>query len=302
MLTLANPIYDVVFKTVMENDEVAKGLISALSGLKVLTLTPLPTEVTHMSVPVPLHDVSDPTVPLVRIFRMDFAATVETADGTRRVLIELQKAALTGVESRFRDYLARAYDHSAEPIIAIYMLGYWGARPKIPFIKVRRSLLDGISNEVITPDVQDPFINQLTHDAVVVQIPGVPQLTGDTEIEMALRLFDQTFCAVDKHMLRILESELPYLTVPSHAPAWIHAFVRTLQSAAADPATRNQMKVEDEAVRLVAKYEELERGIHEALAKAEAERTLRIEEAQRREQAEREVTALQEQLRRLQDG
>ncbi len=82
-MIIANPIYDVVFKSLMEDVEIAKGLISTLTGLDVVELNARPREAV---IPVKT-DFS------VTIYRLDYVALVRDEDGTqRRVLIEVQKA------------------------------------------------------------------------------------------------------------------------------------------------------------------------------------------------------------------
>ena len=45
MLQIANPIYDVVFKYLMDDNKVAKLLLSAIIGEEILTLEYRPTEI-----------------------------------------------------------------------------------------------------------------------------------------------------------------------------------------------------------------------------------------------------------------
>ena len=46
-MRIANPIYDSVFKFLMENELIARGLIGRLIGLEIVELTPQPQEVTE---------------------------------------------------------------------------------------------------------------------------------------------------------------------------------------------------------------------------------------------------------------
>ena len=46
-LKIANPIYDSVFKHLMENQEIARGLLSRLMGVEVISLEPRPQEMTQ---------------------------------------------------------------------------------------------------------------------------------------------------------------------------------------------------------------------------------------------------------------
>ncbi len=68
MLT-ANPIYDSVFKYLMEDNRVAKLLSGAVIGKRIITLEPCPQEVVITRDNPAKHSV----------FRMDFAARIKTS-------------------------------------------------------------------------------------------------------------------------------------------------------------------------------------------------------------------------------
>ena len=73
-MAVANPIYDVVFKYLMQNDRVARLLIGRINGLAVQSLTVSPQETAVPRTPdARAHD-----LPLT-LLRMDFAARVRTA-------------------------------------------------------------------------------------------------------------------------------------------------------------------------------------------------------------------------------
>ena len=68
-MRFANPIYDSVFKHLMEDLEIARGFIGRLLGVKVVELQLLPQELTERKA----ASLGTPD-PLVRVFRLDFAA------------------------------------------------------------------------------------------------------------------------------------------------------------------------------------------------------------------------------------
>ena len=81
-MVIANPIYDVVFKRMMENDKVAKFFIGTLLNENIETVEVKPQEFTY----------TDELAGLA-VFRLDFIATIRTENGTlKKVLIEIQKA------------------------------------------------------------------------------------------------------------------------------------------------------------------------------------------------------------------
>lgn len=94
MIYIANPIYDVVFKYLMEDERVVKILLSAL------------LKKTVVEVEMRKHEYSNVQRDKISMFRIDFGAKVREEDGSiRLVLIELQKTWLETETLRFRQYL-----------------------------------------------------------------------------------------------------------------------------------------------------------------------------------------------------
>ena len=84
-MIIANPIYDVVFKRLMENKQVAKFFIGTLLEQTVERLEVCQQEFIYDNVEKPL------LLPL-SLLRLDFIATVCTQEGElKKVLIEIQK-------------------------------------------------------------------------------------------------------------------------------------------------------------------------------------------------------------------
>lgn len=141
MTFIANPIYDVVFKYLMEDERVAKILLSALLKKEILELEMRKQEYTAMQ------------QTRISLFRMDFAAKIRDNDGSEHlVLIELQKTWLATETLRFRQYLGTQYLNKENmrsdadsnyglPIISIYILGHILGDLKEPVIYVRRQYL-----------------------------------------------------------------------------------------------------------------------------------------------------------------
>ena len=185
-MEVANPIYDVVFKYLMQNQRVARLLIGRITGLAVQSLSVSPQETAVRSTP------EDPqrVLPLT-LLRMDFAARVQTDDGAeRQVLIEIQKANAPTVIERFRRYLCQQIGSrdnilthpsgrtEAVPTVTIYLLGY---------------ALDHLSDEAVIdvcPRVTErrtgrelqashPLVEGIHHRSHIIQIPG-PSHAGTT--------------------------------------------------------------------------------------------------------------------------
>ena len=237
---IANPIYDVVFKYLLDDEKVARLVLSALLGKEVLELQFRPTEV-HYEGPK-----SDGTQLLV--LRLDFAATVRLEDGShKRVLIEIQKARNAWDVMRFRRYLGTNYTNQenvyldpdgnkqALPIVTIYFLGQGLECVDVPVLKINRHYLDVATGEEVR--ITDPFVEALTHDAIVVQMNRLKRHRR-TELERLLEVFDQGLASrSDPHLLDILEENFP-----EH----YREVLRRLIRAVAEPEVRGKMEVEDD--------------------------------------------------------
>lgn len=238
MTLIANPIYDSVFKYMMEDDRVAKILLSALLQKDIIDLQMKPHEYTEMM------------QTRISMLRIDFAATVRNQDGsTQLILIELQKTWLATETLRFRQYLGTQYLDKKNvlpkdvnpngygiPIVSIYILGHKLGDLEEPVIYVRRNYLDYNSNP-ITDGVPDPFIESLTHDSVIVQIPYLKGRLRN-RLEKILQVFDQEYCLKDDEHLMELDEE----SLGDDG----RLIVGRLMKAAIAPEVRRAMEVEDE--------------------------------------------------------
>ncbi|WP_294559359.1 hypothetical protein, partial [uncultured Bacteroides sp.] len=236
---IANPIYDAVFKFLMEDKKVAKIFLSALLKKDIIDLEMRRHEYTSME-----HT-------RISLFRIDFSAKIRENDGSEHlVLIELQKTWLITETLRFRQYLGTQYlnkeniieeknEHGQRrtyglPIISIYILGHPLGDLTEPVVYVRRRYLDYDDNPLPSPD---PFIESLTHDSIIVQIPF---LTGRTRnrLERLLSVFDQEYRQADsEHYLEINDE---------HLDDEVKCVVHRLLKAAAAPDVRRAMEIEDE--------------------------------------------------------
>ena len=239
MTIIANPIYDAVFKFLMEDKKVAKIFLSALLKKDIIDLEMRRHEYTSME-----HT-------RISLFRIDFSAKIREDDGSEHlVLIELQKTWLITETLRFRQYLGTQYlnkeniieeknEHGQRrtyglPIISIYILGHPLGDLTEPVVYVRRRYLDYDDNPLPSPD---PFIESLTHDSIIVQIPF---LTGRTRnrLERLLSVFDQEYRQADsEHYLEINDE---------HLDDEVKCVVHRLLKAAAAPNVRRAMEIEDE--------------------------------------------------------
>ena len=239
MTIIANPIYDSVFKYMMEDNRVAKILLSALLQKEIVRLEMRP------------HEFAAPQRSQISLYRIDFSAVIRNADGTENlILIELQKTWLSTETLRFRQYLGIQYlnqgnilpkhdnpDGYGLPLVSIYILGHKLGDLKEPVVYVRRNYLDYDSN-LITEGVPDRFIESLTHDSIIVQIPYLKGRMRN-RLERLLQVFDQAYCLKDdEHFLEIDDEELDDNDE--------RLVVYRLVKAAAAPDVRRAMDIEDE--------------------------------------------------------
>ena len=98
-MRIANPMYDVFFKFLMEDTDLAKELIGTLINQEILSLELRPQETTLY---IPTRYLS--------VIRLDFKATIKTKFGEyKKVLIEMQKGKHHFDIVRFRKYLGENY-------------------------------------------------------------------------------------------------------------------------------------------------------------------------------------------------
>jgi len=272
-MIIANPVYDVVFKYMMEDSKVAKIILSDLIKKKITHLTLKPQEYS-----LKLEGQS------LVLYRIDFKAKIQLEDGTKKVvLIELQKAKNATDIMRFRKYLGEQYSSNdnlytknrkkyALPIITIYFLGYClESKINIPIIYAKRQLLDHATEEVLP--YHDIFIESLTHDSIIVQLPLLKHHRRN-EIETALSIFD----AQKGYEISIDSSQYPVKYQP---------IIRKLLEAIADAELKKKMQLEDE-VREIMELKELTEIEIEGLKQKILTEKLRVEQEKQRVEQEKQ--------------
>ena len=234
-MTIANPIYDVVFKYLMEDDRIARTILSALLKKDVVAVEMRPHEYSNIE-----HN-------SLSVFRIDFAATIRDTDGKESlILIEVQKTWLETETLRFRQYLAVHYsnpknvrpDGNAIPMVAVYILGHKLGGIKEPVLYVSHQSCD-YDGQVVTTGLPNAFVESLTHDSIIVQ---VPLLHGqiNNRLDMVLSIFDQT--RKDENDSRMLRFDDTAYSDDADMEYILHR----LTMAAADTDMRHKMNVETE--------------------------------------------------------
>ena len=257
---IANPIYDGAFKYLLDDNKVARLFLSTMVGEEIVELTFRPTE--HRT------DVEQRNV---TVFRIDFSARIALPNGGEKlVIIEIQKAKFASDIMRFRKYLGRQYlsrensymvngELRAMPILSIYLLGHSLEHTESPVIRVIRQYLDATGREQIAH--QEDFIESLTHDSIIVQIPHLKQ-RRQNDLESLLGIFDQSQKdPADAHTLSIQEEDYPKK---------FHGVIRRLIKAISEPDVRETMEVEDDYLEDLEDMERLVAETNAALAQKSA--------------------------------
>ena len=237
-MVIANPIFDIVFKRMMENDRVAKFFIGTLLGQTIETVEVKPQEFTY----------TDELAGLA-VFRLDFIATIKTETGElKKVLIEIQKARNQIDLMRFRNYLAEQYKKEDSidnekvilPITTIYILGFKLPEIEAQCIKVERNYKDLIKNKII--NTKSDFVEKLTHDCFIVQVDRITN-NYSTKLEKLLSLFEQQHFIDDKKITKEFNHELD--------SEEIKLTTDILHFSGTNPDERKKIETEQEAWRTV---------------------------------------------------
>ena len=284
---IANPIYDVVFKYMMEDNEVAKLLISSIIDEDIISLIPNPQERTVDQVPVGGDTIT--------VYRLDFSAKIKTPEGEKLVLIEMQKASFPTDIMRFRGYLGNQYadknnsikheDGTVEalPIFAIYFLGDELGICHTPVLKVSPIIMDVGAQKIV--EAKSAFIESLNHRSWIVQISCM-QEPRRTEFEVLLSVFDQHNRSSNNHILNVREEDFPEK---------YRQLIRRLKQAASVPEVKKQMTIEDEVLDYIKIC--IRNGTYKAIKEFEKEKAKTIAEHEETiDQTKEELTKKEEEI------
>lgn len=293
-MLIANPIYDVVFKYLMEDAKIAKIMLSSIIGENITKLSFSPQEFTAE---IDTQKVKKTAKTGLTVYRLDFSAQIQTPEGSKQVIIELQKAKFPTDITRFRRYLGEQFNDARNiipkkinkrvrkvgiPIISIYFLGHKLDHTKASAIKVSRQYQDLITNEII--ETRESFIESLTLDSYVIQIPYLTQQRRN-ELEILLSVFDQNKATdVEHHILNVNEEEFPDKYRP---------IIRKLQQAIQSPEIKKKMQLEDG---IIDELQDMDREIEELNARVEE---VTQENEQMRQETERLKAERQQIILRL---
>ena len=241
-MVIANPIYDTVFKKLMENERVAKFFVGTLMDEIIEDIKVMPQEFTYRN-----------SLDIMTIFRLDFIATIKTKEGNfKKILIEIQKGRNVRDLMRFRNYLAEQYkkeelvdsdgigieEEMTLPITSIYILGFNLEGIDSACLKVERNYVDLINNKTITQ--KSDFIEKLTHDSYIVQVKRITD-RYQTSLDKLLSVFEQRNFLNDNKIIKEY----------SHNPdvEEVQLITEILHYSGTSPDERREIEIEIEAWR-----------------------------------------------------
>ncbi|MDX2302246.1 MAG: hypothetical protein NW226_05565 [Microscillaceae bacterium] len=253
-MIIANPIYDVVFKRLMENDKVAKFFIGTLLEQTIEAVEVKPQEYTYkgeLETPQGIQAAEERIRERfsIWVYRLDFIATIRTETGElKKVLIEIQKAKNPIDLMRFRNYLAEQYkkedkinhENIVLPITTIYILGFKLPEIESPCIRVKRDYIDLIHKTTLTQ--KSDFVEKLTHDCFVVQVERITD-RYQTRLDKLLSVFEQRNFTDDKEITK------DFIHNPDIDE--LKTMTDILHYVGTDPQERKQIEIEQEARRTI---------------------------------------------------
>lgn len=283
-MRLLNPIFDSVFKYLMEDIEIAKGLISAIIEQDVTELIPAPQEQTSTLLSLKSK---------IELQRLDYVAIISGTNQegkavTEKVLIEVQKSPVKPEIGRFRKYIAEKYKHVSIipqkngiveeqylPIKTIYIIDET-FNDKLPGVLKRKGqYIDVLKHKEYQGD-RDEFVELLTHEAYFIQVRLVPPDVQST-ITHLLSMFTPWYRQKDERFIEypITEDELELIK-----DKILKRMIRKLHGIVENDKMKMQMELELE-------YEDYFDKMEKAAQKRINEAQKKAEEAQQRENEER---------------
>jgi hypothetical protein len=243
-MIIANPISDAAFKWLMDDTRIARFFIATILGETV-------TEVEVKSQELPYKREGETyAAASIAIFRLDFVATIRTEAGEyKKVLIEIQKTRNLKNIARFRNYLGEHYRREDElfmpgrekmirlPIVTIYLLGFKLKEIQDPVIKIERQYINQVTGIAINK--KDDFIEKLSHDMHIVQIPFIAGKL-QSKLEQLLSIFEQNYFIDERGMMK----EYPYPVMDEN----IKMITDKLHYAGTNPENKKILDLERESL------------------------------------------------------
>ncbi len=256
-IIIPNPIYDVVFRYLMEDEQSAIIVISTLINQKILSLEAQP--LTHSEKKQMEEDENGEEVEIKKntfktkdnllMFHLDFKAVIELENGEREiVMIELQKATTPSDIFRFKRYISRNFQQKQnkeiiDPItkdnkvveapirlIPIFILNFIIEQEINDVLIKTTRVKEGVFRGKNLVE-NNEFIDNLTYDMYVVQLPNLHKISEEEylndeykrKLYALLKIFDQKSKIKDNdHRVRVMRRFFP---------SFMKRLIRRLQAA-----------------------------------------------------------------------
>ena len=235
---VANPLYDAVFKYLMEDERIAKTILTALLKKKVVDVKIRRNESNRKRL-------------ATSMCKITLQATIlETSNDTPMCMnIELEKTWLETPSLSQRQHVAEQYNsydnlvclpnEKAEKTgLKIYILAHRIGYINAPIFYVKNQILYDSKHQKLSLSSPEPFVDTLRQDSIIIQ---TPLLTDEPESreEKILSLFCQKHTSPrSKQVLAIEEDDFK-------ADVELDYIIYRLQAAACNPDMRSQMDTED---------------------------------------------------------
>ncbi len=272
-IVIPNPIYDVVFRYLMEDPGSAMIIISTLINEKIKKLQLEPTTHSEKKKHGTEIEIQDPkTKDDIHLFHLDFTAIVELPDGSEElIMIELQKASEPDDIFRFKRYISKNFQKKQEKeitdpktqaietinkpirLIPIFFLNFRIENEINDLLIKTNRLKTGVFKNKNLQKHND-FIDNLSYDIWVVQLPNLQNISENEYINdeykqklyALLKLFDQKSKVKDnEHRLRIIRKFFP---------GFLDRVIKRIQAASVNnPNLEEQMYAEDEYLKSLIK-------------------------------------------------
>jgi len=288
-MKLLNPLYDTVFKYLLEDLEVAKTIIEAIIKKQVIELTPAPQESTDIKLQIKHIAIG--------MIRQDYVAIIKTIDEAgneiaEKVMIEIQKSPFIPEIGRFRNYLADKYRRKSAvdgeekyiPIKTIYLIEDV-FNPKLPAVLGRKGIyIDELEN---TPYIgeRDKVVELFNHDSWFIQTELLPEEFKD-ELYYVLSIFAPNFRKSPKD--RYIDIQDEELLIKKHRI--MERILRRLQAATQDREVNTALEIEidyEKYLEKIIQNSEQAQKREEEAKQREEEAKQREEKAKQREEEER---------------
>ena len=318
-MRIVNPLYDQAFKYLMDNETIAKKILSLILEQEIVSLQSKPQEIKLLN-----------KTNMVPLSRFDFKAIIRTPENTHKnILIEVQKSRNPDPIIRFRRYLGKNYIKEETyinpkgkevkgplPIVTIYFLGYSLPEYDNLAIIVNNRVMDAITKKEIKK--KNSFVELLTHPSYILQVMKLPTKRR-TKLERFLSFFDQDKKTEDDYVLDVEEennNDLKDIADYLHRGTLDEDLINSLSYEEDYDGSIKKLEEEKEDAKQREKEakqrekeerrlkEEAKQREEEAKQREEEERRLKEEAKQREEEAkqrEKEERRLKEEERRLKE-